>query len=62
MTPCECCDHPLEHAIARALNAHVNNVAPVLIWRELRETLLEWKAEQRVGRGFSGPAGEGEPK
>jgi hypothetical protein len=42
MNKCECCDHPLQHAISRALN-----VAPYLgahqALAELRHDLQEWE-------------------
>ena len=51
MKRCECCDHPLQHAIRAVL---ARDAAPipydgrthVSLMRELRDGLTEWESEQ----------------
>ena len=42
MTSCDCCDHPLEHAITRALNV-AENLGAKQALAELREDLETWR-------------------
>lgn len=41
---CECCDHPLEHAIRRAINAAAYT-GPWKALQQLQDELAQWKAE-----------------
>ncbi len=45
MKKCDCCDHPLEHAISRALNQTDNGVPARQVLTELWATLEEWREE-----------------
>lgn len=41
---CECCEHPLEHAVSRALDAAENGVPTREVLTELRGDLEAWRA------------------
>ena len=46
---CECCDHPLEHAIAYAIARYEAPIPPPTLKtlvHGLRQALEDWKAEQ----------------
>lgn len=45
---CECCDHPLQHAIREFLNTYENAVPPLkvsVVVGDLRDALDQWEDE-----------------
>lgn len=47
---CECCDHPLEHAIKDALNYYQNAVPPLtpgVVFSNLEDALEQWQEATR---------------
>jgi len=64
MKKCDCCDHPLEHAISRAMDQVDNGIPTRQAWSELRETFEEWREETAfkpgrclIGGSFSDETG-----
>jgi len=45
MNTCECCDHPLQHAIRRALNAAENGVTARVALDCLADDLEQWEED-----------------
>lgn len=49
MKKCECCDHPLQHAIRKALATYDNAVPPLkakAVFDTLSDDLTVWETEQ----------------